>query len=141
MDTLTLYDLRAVAASLNLAVQVCHASDFGQEARAFTLHGPENDVRKLAAMMVSATGQFLQVGRFELVENGPCHGLCSVSLVMSPDVLGVPRREDPDRAELERVAFLLAGMPTQGCCRALVSALDAARRALGLPAPWPPERS
>ena len=134
-NTVTIYDIRATAKALNRKVQVYHASDLGEEARAFTLYGSEADVRKLASMLISTSGAFLQVGPFQIAETGLCHGQCHLAVVMAPDIKGIPRRDDPTLEELEDALFLIVGFKVPPGNPGLAIAVDGARRVLGLPEP------
>ena len=141
METITIYDIRDVANSLHRKVRVRHESDLGEEARAFTLSGKEDDVRKVAAMAISASGAFMQVGHFRRVESGLCHGDVELAIVMMPDVKGVPRREEATREELEDALYAIVQNhvhASQGNPGLTGHLANIACKVLGLPDVWVP---
>ena len=140
-EVLSIYDIRAMGRALHREIKVRHASDMGDEARAFTLSGRENDVRKVASILISTSGAFLQVGHFRLVERGLSAGTCELDVIMAPDIKGIPRRVDPSYDEVEGALFDIISLKVPPGNRALAIAIDAARRVLHLPDPAPKELS
>jgi len=69
-------------------------------------------VRRVAAMLISGTGTFLQVGRFEVVDGGPLNGICCVAVVLAPDQEGVIRTDGPSERDMGLALYQIAQTTT-----------------------------